>query len=250
LDHPSVNAISFVGSTAAARAVYARAAATGKRVQAQGGAKNPMVVLPDADLEAATTIVADSAFGCAGQRCLAASLAITVGESGKTFTEAIGTVARERRVGSGLDAAIEMGPVISAQSRDRIERLIGTGVGEGGRLVADGRQTSIAGYEDGFFIRPTVLADLPAGGELARTEIFGPVLGLIHVETVDEANGLLNSGNYGNMACLFTRNGAAARQFRYLAEVGNIGINLGVAAPMAHFPFSGWKDSFFGDLHG
>jgi malonate-semialdehyde dehydrogenase (acetylating)/methylmalonate-semialdehyde dehydrogenase len=225
-------------------------AATGKRVQAQGGAKNPMVVLPDADLEAATTIVADSAFGCAGQRCLAASLAITVGESGKTFTEAIGTVARERRVGSGLDAAIEMGPVISAQSRDRIERLIGTGVGEGGRLVADGRQTSIAGYEDGFFIRPTVLADLPAGGELARTEIFGPVLGLIHVETVDEAIGLLNSGNYGNMACLFTRNGAAARQFRYQAEVGNIGINLGVAAPMAHFPFSGWKDSFFGDLHG
>lgn len=250
LDHPGISAISFVGSTPIARTVYARAAASGKRVQAQGGAKNPIVVLPDADLEATTRIAADSAFGCAGQRCLAASLAITVGESRSTFTEAIGQAARERRVGFGLEQGIEMGPVITADSKERIETLVEAGLQEGARAVVDGRGAAVPGYPDGYFVRPTVLADLPARGQLAQTEIFGPVLGLIHVDSVDDAIELLNSGRYGNMACLFTSSGAAARKFRYEAQVGNIGINLGVAAPMAFFPFSGWKDSFFGDLHG
>lgn len=250
LDHPTIRAISFVGSTPVAQAVYARAAAAGKRVQAQGGAKNPIIVLPDANLEATTRITADSAFGCAGQRCLAASLAITVGESREPFTEAISQAARERRVGMGLDEEVEMGPVITAQSKARIEKLIDSGVEEGAKAVVDGRGATVAGYETGNFLRPTVLADLPPEGELASTEVFGPVLGLMHEDTIDEAIARLNSGRYGNMACLFTSSGAAARKFRYEAQVGNIGINLGVAAPMAFFPFSGWKDSFFGDLHG
>ena len=250
LDHPAVRAISFVGSTPVARSIYARSAAAGKRVQAQGGAKNPIIVLPDADLEITTRIAADSAFGCAGQRCLAASLAITVGESRETFTQAIGEAAARRRVGMGLDEGIEMGPVITPDSKARIEGLIEQGIREGARPVFDGRGSTIPGYERGNFLRPTVLADLPPEGEIAAVEIFGPVLGLMHVDTLDEAIARLNSGRYGNMACLFTTSGAAARKFRYEAEVGNIGINLGVAAPMAFFPFSGWKDSFFGDLHG
>lgn len=250
LDHPTIRAISFVGSSAVARQVYARAATAGKRVQAQGGAKNPIIVLPDAEMEMTTRIAADSAFGCAGQRCLAASLAITVGDSRKPFTEAIGRAASERKVGFGLEEGVEMGPVISAKSKHRIEHLIEQGTGEGAQMVIDGRGARIEGYEDGYFLRPTVLADLPPGGEIAGTEIFGPVLGLMHVDTIEQAIDLINSGRYGNMACLFTSSGSSARQFRYEAQVGNIGINLGVAAPMAFFPFSGWKESFFGDLHG
>jgi malonate-semialdehyde dehydrogenase (acetylating)/methylmalonate-semialdehyde dehydrogenase len=249
LAHPAIRAVSFVGSTAVARYVYSTAAANGKRAQCQGGAKNPIVVLPDADPEMTTKIVADSAFGCAGQRCLAASLAITVGDARRTFGEAIADAAASRVVGYGLDDGVQMGPVISPQSQGRVEALIGKGASEGASLLVDGRAPSIKGYDRGSFVRPTVLQDVPPGGEVARTEIFGPVLGLMSVDTVEEAVTLINSGVYGNMACLFTSSGAAARQFRYEAEVGNIGINVGVAAPMAFFPFSGWKESFFGDLH-
>jgi malonate-semialdehyde dehydrogenase (acetylating)/methylmalonate-semialdehyde dehydrogenase len=250
LDHPAVRAVSFVGSTPVARHVYSRATANGKRAQCQGGAKNPIVILPDADIEMTTRITADSAFGCAGQRCLAASLAITVGDSRRAFTEAIEAAAASRVVGNGLDPAVEMGPVITAQSRRRIEELIEKGAREGARIAVDGRNPGIPGLDHGNFVRPTILDGADPAGEVARTEIFGPVLSLVHVETIDEAISLVNSGRYGNMACLFTSSGAAARKFRYEAEVGNIGINVGVAAPMAFFPFSGWKDSFFGDLHG
>lgn len=250
LDHPLVNAVSFVGSTPVARHIYARASANGKRVQAQGGAKNPIVVLPDADLDTTIRIAADSAFGNAGQRCLAASLAITVGEARRPFTEAIVAAAMERVVGYGLDPDVTMGPVISPQSKERIERLIEQGVQEGARLLADGRDIVVRGYERGNFLRPTVLDNVVPGGIIARTEIFGPVLGLIHAETVEEAIALVNSGEYGNMACLFTSSGAAARKFRNEVMAGNVGINIGVAAPMAFFPFSGWKASFFGTLHG
>ncbi len=200
--------------------------------------------------EKSPCIIADSAFGCAGQRCLAASLAITVGEARDTFTEAIADAAAQRVVGYGLDEKVEMGPVITARSKDRIESLIQKGANEGAQVLVDGRGAKIPGYEGGYFVRPTVLRNVSFGSEIARTEIFGPVLGLIHVSTVDDAIKLVNIGNYGNMACLFTSSGAAARKFRYEAEVGNIGINVGVAAPMAFFPFSGWKDSFFGTLHG
>lgn len=250
LEHPSIRAITFVGSTNVAKYIYATAAAHGKRVQAQGGAKNPVIVLPDADMDMATKIIADSAFGCAGQRCLAVSFAVTVGSARSTFSEAICDAASSRVVGYGLDSGVQMGPVINAASKARVESLIGLGLREGASLPVDGRGVSIPKYESGHFVKPTILADVPRGSEIAKTEIFGPVLSLMHVETVDEAIELVNSGQYGNQASLFTSSGSAARKFRYEVEAGNIGINIGVAAPMAFFPFSGWKDSFFGDMHG
>jgi malonate-semialdehyde dehydrogenase (acetylating)/methylmalonate-semialdehyde dehydrogenase len=250
LDHPAISSVSFVGSTPVARHIYARSSANGKRVQAQGGAKNPIVVLPDADLDMTTRIAADSAFGNAGQRCLAASLAVTVGDARQTFTDAIAQAARERVVGFGLDPDVTMGPVISSKSRARIEGLIQQGIADGARIVVEGRDAVIKGYENGYFLRPTILSDVDPASTLARTEVFGPVLGLIHVDTVDDAIALVNRSEYGNMACLFTNSGAAARKFRSEATAGNIGINIGVAAPMAFFPFSGWKSSFFGTLHG
>lgn len=249
LEHPEVKAVSFVGSTQVARAVYAKAAANGKRVQAQGGAKNPIIILPDADPEMTVKIVSDSAFGCAGQRCLAASLAITVGEAGKRFPEMLKESAVTRVVGNGLHDGVQMGPVINHQSRERIESLVDKGVAEGARLVLDGRQASISGCEKGSFVKPTILDGLEPGAELLSTEIFGPVLTMLNFDSMDDVIEFVNSGKYGNMACLFTSSGANARRFRHEAIVGNIGINIGVAAPMAFFPFSGWKDSFFGDLH-
>jgi malonate-semialdehyde dehydrogenase (acetylating) / methylmalonate-semialdehyde dehydrogenase len=250
LDHSTIRAVSFVGSTPTAKYVYSRAATNGKRVQCQGGAKNPLLILPDADPELTPAGVADSAFGCAGQRCLAASLAVTVGEAREWFTESIAAAATSRVVGYGLNEGVEMGPVITPESRSRIEGLIQKGAEEGAKLLVDGRGQTIPGYERGNFLRPTLLADLNPNGEIAKTEIFGPVLGLVHLDTIDDAIEFVNSGQYGNMACLFTQSGSAARKFRYEAQIGNIGINIGVAAPMAFFPFSGWRESFFGDLHG
>ena len=250
LEHPAIRAVTFVGSTNVARYIYATAAAHGKRVQAQGGAKNPVIVLPDADMDMAARIIADSAFGCAGQRCLAVSFAVTVGEARNIFTEMICDAASSRVVGYGLDSGVQMGPVINAASKNRVEQLIGLGIQEGAAIPVDGRGVSIKGYEGGYFVRPTILADVPRGSEIARTEIFGPVLSLMHVDSVEQAIELVNSGQYGNQASLFTSSGSAARKFRYEVEAGNIGINIGVAAPMAFFPFSGWKDSFFGDMHG
>lgn len=250
LDHPQIRAITFVGATDTARYIYRRAAENGKRVQAQGGAKNPIIILPDADMDMAVKITADSAFGCAGQRCLATSLAITIGEAHNPFIEGICDAAAHRKVGYGLEAGIQMGPVINPISKDRIERLISQGVAEGAGLPVDGRGTVIPGCENGSFVRPTILLDLPLGSDTARTEIFGPVLGITHLHSFDEAIAVINRGTYGNQASLFTSSGSAARKFRYEVQAGNIGINIGVAAPMAFFPFSGWKDSFFGDLHG
>jgi malonate-semialdehyde dehydrogenase (acetylating) / methylmalonate-semialdehyde dehydrogenase len=247
LDHPLIRAVSFVGSTGVAKYVYSRATANGKRAQCQGGAKNPVIVLPDADMEMTTRIVADSSFGCAGQRCLASSLAITVGEARDMFRESIAEAAATRKVGSGLDPEVEMGPVITAESK-QIETLIGQGAAGGAAVLVDGRETHVPGL-DGYFVRPTILDNVDPRSEIAKTEIFGPVLSLMHVQSIDDAIALVNGGQYGNMACLFTRSGAAARKFRYEARAGNIGINVGVAAPMAFFPFSGWKESFFGDLH-
>ena len=250
LDHPVVRAISFVGSTGVAKYIYGRAAANGKRAQCQGGAKNPVVIMPDADLEMTTRIMADSAFGCAGQRCLAASVAIAVGEAQDRFVEQIADAAESRKVGYGLDEGIEMGPVINGGSKTRIEALIGMGEQEGAKLVVDGRNKKVDGYDEGFFVFPTVLDHVPPQGEIARTEIFGPVLSVMRAGDIDEAIQLVNQRAYGNMACIFTSSGAVARKFRYEADAGNVGINIGVAAPMAYFPFSGWNESFFGDLHG
>ncbi len=249
-DHPEVRAISFVGSTPVAKHVYARAAASGKRMQCQGGAKNHVIVLPDADMELATQIISDSAFGCAGQRCLAVSVAVTIGEAQKTFRDAIAQAASAIRVGPGLDSGVQMGPVITRESKQRIESLIEKGVCEGAKPVVDGRNTKIPNHEHGNFLKPTVLDGLPSSSQLAHTEIFGPVLSLVHASSMDEAMEFLSRSPYGNQASLFTTSGAAARRFRYEAPAGNIGINIGVAAPMAYFPFSGWKESFFGILHG
>ncbi|MDQ3247573.1 MAG: aldehyde dehydrogenase family protein, partial [Chloroflexota bacterium] len=196
-----------------------------------------------------TRIMADSAFGCAGQRCLAASVAVAVGEVQDLFVEQMADIAASRRVGYGLAEGVQMGPVISRESKGRIEMLIGKGQQEGATIVVDGRDKTVKGYEDGYFVHPTVLDHVPAAGDLARTEIFGPVLSVMRANTLDEAIELVNDRAYGNMACIFTGSGATARQFRYAADAGNIGINIGVAAPMAYFPFSGWNDSFFGDLH-
>jgi malonate-semialdehyde dehydrogenase (acetylating) / methylmalonate-semialdehyde dehydrogenase len=250
IDDPRVRAISFVGSTPVARYIYARAGATGKRAQCQGGAKNPVIVLPDADMQMATQIISDSAFGCAGQRCLAVSVAVTIGEAQKTFRDAIADSASKLRVGNGLEDGVQMGPVITRQSKERIESLIGVGQKAGAKVLVDGRNPKIPKYEKGNFVKPTILDGVPAASELSHTEIFGPVLSMVHANDMDEALAFLERNPYGNQASLFTSSGAAARRFRYEAPAGNIGINIGVAAPMAYFPFSGWKDSFFGIMHG
>lgn len=250
LDHPTIRAVSFVGSSAVAQHVYARGAAAGKRLQCQGGAKNPVIILPDADIASAAEIVADSAFGCAGQRCLAAAMAVTVGDAGSRFAEAIEAKATSRVTGDGLEDGVQMGPVISQASQARIEALVDRAVQDGARTLVDGRGPSMSDRLRGHFIKPTVIAGLPLASEVARTEIFGPVLSLHHVDDIDAAIAIVNSGAYGNQGSLFTTSGASARKFRYEAEVGNVGINVGVAAPMAFFPFSGARGSFFGDLHG
>jgi len=250
LDHKDVKAISFVGSTPVAKYIYQRGTANGKRVQAQGGAKNPVIVMPDADIQMAARIIADSVYGCAGQRCLAASNIVTVGDSKGTIKEALVEAAKNKTTGFGLDEGIEMGPVITPESKSRIEHLIGKGLDEGANLLLDGRNATISGYETGNFIKPTILENVALDGEVIKTEIFGPVMSLLPMESIDQAIEFVNGNNYGNMACLFTSSGLNARTFRNQANAGNIGINIGVAAPMAQFPFSGWNDSFFGDLHG
>lgn len=250
LEHPDIKAISFVGSTPVARYIYSKGTANGKRVQAQGGAKNPVVILPDADIEMSTKIIADSVYGCAGQRCLAASTIVTVADHKGEIKDALYETVKSRITGYGLDSRVDMGPVITAESKNRIEGLIQTGIDEGAKILLDGRNASISGYESGNFLTPTILENVALDKELIKTEIFGPVMSLVSMKNIEDALQFVNGGNYGNMACLFTGSGASARKFRNEADAGNIGINIGVAAPMAQFPFSGWKDSFFGDLHG
>jgi malonate-semialdehyde dehydrogenase (acetylating)/methylmalonate-semialdehyde dehydrogenase len=248
IDHPNVRAVSFVGSTPAARAVYARAARGGKRAQAQGGAKNSLVVLPDAPIATVAPIVAESAFGNAGQRCLAGGSAIAVGTAADPFVAAVAEHAASRTVGNGFDDGVDLGPLITDASRARVHTLVRSAVDEGARVVVEG-DVPPDRHRDGFFMGPTVVDHVAPGTTLAATEVFGPVLGVTRVADLDEAIELINGGSYGNMACLFTSSGRAARRFRYGVEAGNVGINVGVAQPMASFPFSGWGESFFGDLH-
>ena len=250
LEHPDIKAVSFVGSTPVAKYIYSKGTANGKRVQAQGGAKNPVVILPDADIEMSSKIIADSVYGCAGQRCLAASTIIVVDDQKRQIKEAIYETVKSRSTGYGMDKDVNMGPVITPESKKRVVSLIQKGIDEGAKILLDGRNTSISGYEKGNFLTPTILENVALDKEIIRTEIFGPVMSLVSMKNIDEALKFVNSGNYGNMACLFTGSGSNARKFRNEADAGNIGINIGVAAPMAQFPFSGWKDSFFGDLHG
>jgi malonate-semialdehyde dehydrogenase (acetylating) / methylmalonate-semialdehyde dehydrogenase len=247
LDHPGVQAVSFVGSEPVARHVYARAAAAGKRVQALAGAKNHLVVLPDAaDWDLAIEAVMSSAFGAAGQRCLAGSVALPVGAAAEPFLERLARAAEAVVVGDPLDEATGIGPVIRQESKDRILDYVERGLREGARLLVDGRRRV---PEGGFFVAPTILDRIGPEMAVAREEIFGPVLSVIRVPTVEEAVALVNRSKYGNAASIFTRSGRDAWYFRTRVEAGMVGINVGVAAPMAFFPFAGWKGSFFGDLH-
>jgi malonate-semialdehyde dehydrogenase (acetylating) / methylmalonate-semialdehyde dehydrogenase len=251
IDHPEVKAISSVGSAAAARNIYKRAADRGKRVQALGGAKNHIVVMPDADLETAAAGVFSSAFSNAGERCLAGSVGVAVGGIGDELVQRLKNIAREARVGSGLDREIDSGtgitPVTTAEAKERIAGWISKGEEEGAHLVVDGR----GDYEDdeGFFLGPTIFDEVTPEMEIAREEIFGPVLVIERMEDLEGAIRTINDSRYGNAAAIFTRDGAAARKFRREVECGMIGVNVSVPAPVAYFPFTGWKDSFFGDLH-
>ncbi len=250
IEHPDVRAISFVGSSPVARHVYLSGARHGKRVQCQGGAKNHVVVMPDADLDTTTRIVGDSAFGCAGQRCLAVSAVVTVGQAHQPFKDALVESARGLQVGSGLDKGVQMGPVITPDSRDRIEGAIVRGLDDGANVELDGRSLRVDGYPNGYFVGPTVMDGVQPGSHLASTEVFGPVVGLIPAGDLDEAIEIIAANPFGNASSIFTSSGSSARKFRHEVPTGNVGVNIGVAAPMAYFPFSGWKDSFFGVLHG
>lgn len=249
LDHPTVRGISFVGSSKTAAYVYARASANGKRVQASGGAKNPIVVMPDANMDEYLSTIMNSFYGAAGQRCLANSLVLTVDSAHGVAREMVAEAASRLRVGDGLEPGVELGPVVSAAARDRIFSAIASGVEEGAEAVLDGRQVHVPDRPKGYFVGPTLLDNVSPDMTLYREEIFGPVVGMTPVKTLDEAIALINRADYGNAASIFTESGAAARKFRYEVETGNVGINVGVAAPMSYFPFSGARGSFFGTLH-
>ncbi|MDE3156423.1 MAG: CoA-acylating methylmalonate-semialdehyde dehydrogenase [Acidobacteriota bacterium] len=247
IDHPQVAAVSIVGSTAAASAVYARAAARGKRVQALGGAKNHMVVMPDADLDAVVESVMSSAFGSSGQRCMAGSVAVAVDPIGDEFVRRLRARAASMRIGPGDQAGVEMGPLINAAQRDRVRAYLDIGVTERARLVLDGRERDVP--RDGFFVGASIFDHVEPTMRVAREEIFGPVLSVIRAGSLADAIAVVNRSAMGNGASIFTRDGGAARQFTSEVEAGMVGVNIGVPVPMAFFSFSGWKGSFFGDLH-
>jgi malonate-semialdehyde dehydrogenase (acetylating)/methylmalonate-semialdehyde dehydrogenase len=249
LEHPSVAAVSFVGSTAVARHVYETSTRKGKRVQAAGGAKNHLIIMPDADLEQAALAVQASAFGCAGERCMAGSLALPVGGIGDRLVERLRDLAGRMRVGptDGTADGVDMGPVISRAHLDRVAGYLEIGRAEGAEIAVDGRDAVQGG--DGFLIGPSVLDRVEPGMRVAREEIFGPVLSVVRVRDLDEALAVGRDCPYGNGASIFTGSGWAARQFKHRFNAGMIGVNVGVPAPMAWFPFTGWNQSFFGDLH-
>jgi malonate-semialdehyde dehydrogenase (acetylating)/methylmalonate-semialdehyde dehydrogenase len=247
LEHPGIDAVSFVGSAPVARLVYERAAKAGKRVQALGGAKNHMVVMPDAVIDKTVDGIIGSAFGAAGQRCMAGSVVVTVGDAHRQLIPPLVEATEALRLGDGLQEGTDVGPVISLTARDRIRDWIERGVSDGATLLVDGRDTGPD--PDGAFVGPTILDQVKPTMAIAREEVFGPVLTIIHVPTLDEAIDVVNQSRFGNGASIFTESGASVRRYRHEVEVGMIGVNIGVAAPVAFFPFSGWKDSFLGDLH-
>jgi malonate-semialdehyde dehydrogenase (acetylating)/methylmalonate-semialdehyde dehydrogenase len=250
LEHNDVTGVSFVGSTPVAKYIYSKGSTNGKRVQAQAGAKNSLVVMPDADLDKTVMNILTSAFGTAGQRCLANSLLVAVGDIYEPLVQKLVGAAANLTVGDGMDESVQMGPVASLKSYKNILKYIDIGIEEGAELLLDGRKSKVNGYPDGYFIGPTIFSDVKPEMAIARDEIFGPVLGIIHVANFDEAVEVIHSSPYGNASSIFTSSGKWAREFKYRVKAGNIGINIGIAAPIASFPFSGMNDSFFGDLHG
>jgi malonate-semialdehyde dehydrogenase (acetylating)/methylmalonate-semialdehyde dehydrogenase len=249
LQHPDIAAVSFVGSTPIARYIHEQATATGKRVQALGGAKNHAIILPDADLDFAAGHLTAAAFGSAGERCMAISAAVAVGHAGDALMDLISRKAADVVVGPGRDPRSEMGPVVTAAAKERIETLIGTGEEQGAKVVVDGRGLSVPGHENGFFVGPTVIDQVQPGMDVYDQEIFGPVLSVVRADDVDAAIDLINSNPYGNGTAIFTSSGEAARRFQRGVHVGMIGINVPIPVPMAYYSFGGWKDSLFGDKH-
>jgi len=251
-DHPGIRAVSFVGSTPVAKAVYTRATASGKRVQALGGAKNFVVVMPDADLARSIPAISESFYGCAGERCLAGSMLVPVGDAHRETRDRMVAAAQALKVGDGLEPGVQMGPVISAPHRDRVVNYIGIGVDDGAKLLVDGRQTRVPERPGGYFVGPTVFDDVSMKMAIGRDEIFGPVASIAPVKTLEDAIALMHQHPNANATSIFTSSGKAAREFAKHATASMVGVNIGVAAPMAYFPFGGAKDSFFGDLkaHG
>jgi malonate-semialdehyde dehydrogenase (acetylating) / methylmalonate-semialdehyde dehydrogenase len=248
LAHPGIDAVSFVGSAPVARLVYERAAQAGKRVQALGGAKNHMVVMPDAVIDKTVDGIIGSAFGAAGQRCMAGSVVVTVGDAHEQLLPPLADATRALRVGDGLDESVDVGPVVSCTARDRILDWIERGAADGAKVVVDGRGVH-PGDGGASFVGPTVLDEVTPEMDVAREEVFGPVLCVIRAASLDEAIGIVNGSRFGNGTSIFTESGSSVRRYRHEVQAGMVGVNIGVAAPVAFFPFSGWKDSFLGDLH-
>lgn len=251
MEHPGIKGISFVGSTPVAKYIYRHCAENGKRVQAQGGAKNSLIVMEDAVMDRTVANMLASFYGCTGQRCLAGANLVPVGQKAydavlPKFIEGV----KKIRVGYGLNETTNMGPVVSGDAKKKILGYIEKGVEEGAKLVLDGRDIKVPGYEKGYFIGPTLFEDVAPDMTIAKEEIFGPVVAVIRQDTLDDAIEMINSSNFGNAASIYTQNGRWARDFRYYLNVGNLGINIGIVAAMSYFPFAGFKDSFYGDMHG
>jgi malonate-semialdehyde dehydrogenase (acetylating)/methylmalonate-semialdehyde dehydrogenase len=251
-DHPGIQAVSFVGSTPVARTVYQRATHAGKRVQALGGAKNYIVIMPDADWDRSISAITESFYGCAGERCLAGSVLVPVGEAHEEAVERLEASARALRVGDGAEPGVDMGPVISGRHREKVLGYIDKGVAEGAKLVLDGRPLKVPGREHGFFVGPTIFDEVTPDMTIGREEIFGPVASITPVKSLQDAIDVMRAHPNANATSIFTSSGKAAREFARLATPSMVGVNIGVASPMAYFPFGGSKDSFFGDLkvHG
>jgi len=248
LDHPSVAAVSFVGSTPVARHVFERGHASGKRVQALGGAKNHAVVLPDADLESTADALVAAGYGSAGERCMAISAVVVVGDAGP-LVDAVATRARALVTGPGTDPASDMGPLITRVHRDRVAGYVDSARADGAEVVVDGAEVAVDGGADGFFFGPTLVDRVTTDMAVYRDEIFGPVLSVLRVDSLDEAIALVNANPFGNGTAIFTRDGHAARRFRRDVSVGMVGINVAIPVPMAYYSFGGWKQSLFGDAH-
>jgi malonate-semialdehyde dehydrogenase (acetylating)/methylmalonate-semialdehyde dehydrogenase len=252
LAHPDIAAVSFVGSTPIARHVHAGATATGKRVQALGGAKNHAVVMPDADLEFTANHLTAAAYGSAGERCMAISVAVAVGSAGDELVQALRGKALDVKVGPGDDPSSDMGPLVTEQAKERVTGYVGSGAEQGADVVVDGRGLSVDGYEEGFFVGPSLLDHVTTGMDVYRDEIFGPVLAVVRVGSLQEAIELVNRNPYGNGAAIFTSDGESARRFQREVSIGMVGVNVPIPVPMAFYSFGGWKDSLVGDspIHG
>lgn len=250
LDHPDIKGVSFVGSTPTARYIYERCGATGKRVQALGGAKNIVAVMPDANIEAGLPSLITSFFGCSGQRCLSGSVLVPVGDAADKLIDKFVEAAKKMKVGNGLEEDTAMGPVVSEAHRQRVLGYIEKGIAEGADLILDGRNFKVKDYPNGFFVGPTIFDNVKSDMTIATEEIFGPVVSIVRAKNLEEVIDIINTRNYANAACIYTQSGPAVREFKYKVKPSMIGVNIGIAAPMSFFPFGGYGNSMFGDLKG